>query len=260
MRIVRFTADGRPRYGILQDQSIQLINTSLFRGIKPLGESLKLTEVRLLAPCQPSKIVAIGINYHSHATEFKHDLPESPLMFIKPSTAVIGPEENIVYPPLSRHVDYEGELGIVIRKQAHQVKVEHAMEYVLGYTCFNDVTARDLQKKDGQWTRAKGFDTFAAIGPWIETELDASSLNLETRLNGKIKQKGSTADLIFSVAQLVSSVSQVMTLLPGDVIASGTPSGVGPMQPGDIVEIEIQGIGILRNHVVAPSGITGRQG
>ena len=202
-----------------------------------------------MPPCQPSKIVAIGINYRSHATEFKHDLPDSPLMFLKPGTAVIGPEDNIIYPPLSKQVDFEGELGIVISKKAYQIAVCDALKYILGYTCFNDVTARDLQKKDGQWTRAKGFDTFAAIGPWIETELDTSALKLETRLNGEIKQSGTTADLIFPVEQLVSAVSQVMTLLPGDVIASGTPSGVGPMQPGDTVEVQIEGIGTLVNHV-----------
>jgi 2-keto-4-pentenoate hydratase/2-oxohepta-3-ene-1,7-dioic acid hydratase in catechol pathway len=195
--------------------------------------------------------VAIGINYRSHAAEFEHDLPESPLMFLKPSTAVIGPEDSIIYPALSKQVDFEGELGIVIGKKAHQVTTADVPKYILGYTCFNDVTARDLQKIDGQWTRAKGFDTFAAIGPWIETDLDPSALKLETRLNGKIKQSGTTADLISPVARLVSAVSQVMTLLPGDVIASGTPGGVGPMQPGDTVEIEIEGIGTLVNHVTA---------
>ena len=211
-----------------------------------------------MPPCQPSKIVAIGINYRSHATEFKHDLPDSPLMFLKPGTAVIGLEDNIIYPALSKQVDFEGELGIVMGKKAHLIDAADAPKYILGYTCFNDVTARDLQKKDGQWTRAKGFDTFAAIGPWIETELDPSNLKLETRLNGEIKQSGTTTDLIFNVAQLVSAVSQVMTLLPGDVIASGTPSGIGSMQPGDTVEIQIEGIGTLVNHVSRAAVVTSK--
>jgi len=249
MRIVRFAVSRHSHYGILAGNRVRQISASPFRGVKALDKFYKLSEIRLLPPCQPSKIVAIGINYRSHAREFKHDLPDSPLMFLKPATAVIGPGANIIYPSLSNQVDFEGELGIVIGKKAHRIAATDAVKYVLGYTCFNDVTARDLQKRDGQWTRAKGFDTFAAIGPWIETELDPSALKLETRLNGEIKQSGTTADLIFPVAQLVSSVSQVMTLLPGDVIASGTPGGVGPMQPGDTVEIEIEDIGTLVNHV-----------
>jgi 2-keto-4-pentenoate hydratase/2-oxohepta-3-ene-1,7-dioic acid hydratase in catechol pathway len=256
MRIVRFAVSRHNHYGILTGNKVQQIYANPFKQLKLLNQFYKLNEVRLLPPCQPSKIVAIGINYRSHATEFKHDLPDSPLMFLKPATAIIGPEDDIVYPALSRQVDFEGELGIVMGKKAHLIEAAEALKYVLGYTCFNDVTARDLQKKDGQWTRAKGFDTFAAIGPWIETELDTSALKLETRLNGEEKQSGSTVDLIFPVAQLVSAVSQVMTLLPGDVIASGTPSGVGPMQPGDTVEIEIEGIGTLVNHVSREAGIS----
>jgi 2-keto-4-pentenoate hydratase/2-oxohepta-3-ene-1,7-dioic acid hydratase in catechol pathway len=252
MKIVRFSAGGLPEYGILDNQNIQLLRGNPFGNIIPLDEHFKLGEVRLLAPSLPSKIVALGINYRSHATEFKHDLPEDPLIFLKPATAVIGPEAAIVYPAMSSQVDYEAELGIVIRKQAHLLSLDETSDYILGYTCFNDVTARDLQKRDGQWTRAKGFDTFAAIGPWIETELDPSNLNVETYLNGELKQHGVTADLIFSVPRIVSFVSQVMTLLPGDVIATGTPAGVGPMQPGDIVEIRVQGIGSLRNHVERP--------
>jgi 2-keto-4-pentenoate hydratase/2-oxohepta-3-ene-1,7-dioic acid hydratase in catechol pathway len=251
MKIVRFAIAGKAHYGILDNNRVQQLCGEPFEQPKPGGIFFNCDEIRLLPPCQPSKIVAIGINYHSHAVEFKHDLPDSPLMFLKPATAVIGHEDNIVYPHLSRQVDYEGELGIVIGKSAHYVSAIDASKYIFGYTCFNDITARDLQKKDGQWTRAKGFDTFAAIGPWIETELDPCALKLETRLNGAVKQQGTTSDLIFPASQLVSAVSQVMTLLPGDVIASGTPCGVGPMQPGDTVEIQIEGIGTLINHVVA---------
>jgi 2-keto-4-pentenoate hydratase/2-oxohepta-3-ene-1,7-dioic acid hydratase in catechol pathway len=250
MKIVRFYAGGLPKYGILNNQDIQLIQGHPFSGIKALDEHYQLSEIQLLAPCLPSKIVALGINYRSHATEFKHDLPKDPLIFLKPATAVVGPEAAIVYPAMSGQVDYECELGIVIKRKAHFVSQDKVGDFIFGFTCFNDVTARDLQKKDGQWTRAKSFDTFAAIGPWIETELDPSNLTLETYLNGQLKQKGTTANLIYSVPQVVGFISQVMTLLPGDVIATGTPSGVGPMQPGDTVEIRIQGIGTLRNHIV----------
>jgi 2-keto-4-pentenoate hydratase/2-oxohepta-3-ene-1,7-dioic acid hydratase in catechol pathway len=250
MKIVRFSVGARVRYGILNEDTIHLIEGDKLCEIDPGARCYKLHAVRLLAPCQPSKIVALGVNYRSHAAEFKHDLPETPLLFLKPATAVVGTRHHIVYPPASKQVDYEGELGVVIRKQASRVPVEEALDYVLGYTCFNDVTARDLQRKDGQWTRAKGFDTFAPIGPWIETELDSSNLTIETYLNGDLKQKASTADLIFPVPVVVAFVSSVMTLLPGDVIATGTPSGVGPMQPGDTVDIKIQGIGTLSNTVV----------
>jgi 2-keto-4-pentenoate hydratase/2-oxohepta-3-ene-1,7-dioic acid hydratase in catechol pathway len=175
-------------------------------------------------------------------------------MFLKPSTAVIGPEDNIVYPPSSHRVDYEGELGVVIKKPAWRVSVDDALDYVLGYTCFNDVSARDLQSSDGQWTRAKGFNTFAAIGPCIETELDPGNVILETYLNGKLKQHTNTNDLIYPIPALINFISNVMTLLPGDIIATGTPSGIGPMQPGDTVEIKIEPIGTLRNYVVKNGG------
>ncbi len=252
MKIVRFAADGKIRYGILRGEYVQAIQGKHFGKIKPADLRYRLSQVRLLAPCVPSKIVALGLNYHSHRGEMKAvmAIPKAPLIFLKPATAVIGPEAKIVYPPSSQQVDYEGELGVVIKKPAWQVPKEKAFDYVLGYTCFNDVTARDLQKLDVQWTRAKGFDTFAAIGPCIETELDPANAAIETLLNGEIKQDGNTADLIYAIPELIEFISNVMTLLPGDVIATGTPIGVGPMQPGDTVEIRIAGIGTLRNHVV----------
>jgi len=251
MKIVRFAADGKIRYGVLSGQSIRAIQGKPFANIKLTGERYRLGEVKLLAPCAPSKIVALGLNYRSHAAEVKAELPSVPLIFLKPSTAVIGPEDNIIYPPSSKRVDYEGELGVVIKKPAWRVPKEKALEYVLGYTCFNDVTARDHQRSDGQWTRGKGFDTFAPMGPCIETEVDSSNVVIETYLNGELKQTGSTRDLIFPVSELVNFISNVMTLLPGDVIATGTPNGIGPMQPGDTVEIRIESIGTLRNYVVA---------
>jgi 2-keto-4-pentenoate hydratase/2-oxohepta-3-ene-1,7-dioic acid hydratase in catechol pathway len=249
MRIVRFQIGNCTGYGVVDGTDINQLKGTPFNGIYYSGQNFKLSDVKLLAPCCPRKVVAIGLNYKAHAAELKYDIPESPLMFLKPSTAVIGHGDDIIYPVISKQVDFEGELGVVIGKQAYLVSTADALKYVLGYTCFNDVTARDLQRKDGQWTRAKGFDTFAAVGPWVETNLDTSALKLETFLNGELKQSSNTANMIFSVAELVSAVSQVMTLLPGDIIASGTPNGIGPMQIGDEVEVKIDGIGSLQNRV-----------
>ncbi len=253
MKIVRFATDNKVKYGILKGKSIQAIEDKPYRYLKPSDHYYQLSEVKLLSPCTPSKIVALGLNYRSHAEEVNAPLPNAPLIFIKPSTAVIGPEDNIIYPSASHRVDYEGELGVVIKKPVWRVSVAEALDYVLGYTCFNDVTARDLQYNDRQWTRAKGFDTFAAVGPCIETELDPGSVVLETYLNGELKQQGTTSDFIYSVPELINFISHVMTLLPGDIIATGTPSGIGAMYPGDTVEIRIEPIGTLRNLVVKNS-------
>jgi 2-keto-4-pentenoate hydratase/2-oxohepta-3-ene-1,7-dioic acid hydratase in catechol pathway len=250
MKIVRFAIGDKVKYGILKGKTIQGIEDKPYRYLKPIEQFYQLREVELLPPCTPSKIVALGLNYHSHAEELNAPLPDAPLIFLKPSTAVIGPEDNIVYPSSSTRVDYEGELAVVIKKPLWRASIEDALDYVLGYTCFNDVTARDLQYADKQWTRAKGFDTFAAIGPCIETELDPGNVDLETYLNGKLKQKGNTSDLIFPIPELINFTSHVMTLLPGDIITTGTPSGIGPMYPGDKVEIKIKPIGTLRNYVV----------
>ncbi|HSD91189.1 MAG TPA: fumarylacetoacetate hydrolase family protein [Kofleriaceae bacterium] len=200
---------------------------------------------------RPSKIIGIGQNYRAHAAEMGKGIPEEPLMFLKPPSAVIADGMPIERPAGYERVDHEGELGVVIGKRAHRVSREHALEYVQGFTCVNDVTVRDLQKKDGQWTRAKGFDTFCPIGPRIVPGLDPSNLRVTTRVNGQVRQDSSTSDLIFDVPTLISFVSQHMTLEPGDVISTGTPSGVGNLNPGDVVEVEISGIGVLRNPVVA---------
>ncbi len=250
MKIVRFAVDGKVKYGILSGQSIQGIEGKPFRSAKPAGDLYRLSQVKLLAPCLPSKIVAMGLNYKKHAEEVKAPLPKEPLIFLKPPTCVIGPEENIVYPPSSTRIDFEGELALVIKKRAWQISKEKAFDYVLGYTCLNDVSARDHQRDDVQWTRAKGFDTFGPIGPCIETELDPDNVMVETYLNGELKQHSSTSDLIFPVAEQISFISHVMTLLPGDVITTGTPSGIGPMKPGDVVEIKIEKVGTLRNYIV----------
>jgi len=237
--IVRFRLDGKVRGGSLSIEDNRIVSS---------GDVLALQDVELLAPCQPSKIVCVGLNYTEHARELKMELPAEPVLFLKPPSAILGPGGQIVYPPSSRQVDYEGELAAVIGKRCKSIPAEEAEKYILGYTCFNDVTARDLQRKDVQWTRAKSFDTFAPFGPWI-AKIDPSNANIETRVNGAVKQKSNTSDLIFDISRLVEFISQVMTLEPGDLIATGTPPGVGPLQKGDVVEVEIEGIGILRNSV-----------
>ncbi|MBN1643607.1 MAG: fumarylacetoacetate hydrolase family protein [Dehalococcoidales bacterium] len=252
MKIVRLSTGKKTAYGMLHNRTIEIIRGNPFGRIQFTGTTCKLSDIKLLSPCIPSKIICLGLNYHSHAKELNSKIPQSPLLFLKPPTAVIGHEDKIIYPPMSRQVDYEGELGVIIRKKADHILPENITDYILGYTCFNDVTARDLQRRDGQWTRAKGFDTFAPFGPCIETELDPENVPVETYLNGELKQQGNTVDLIYSVRDTVSFISNVMTLLPGDVIATGTPGGIGPMKPGDIVEIKIAPIGMLRNYVVKP--------
>ena len=250
MKLVRFLKDSSIKFGVVEGENVIEIEGSIFGNFKKTSVSHKRSDVKLLAPCEPSKIVAIGLNYKAHAAEFNKPLPEEPMLFMKPSTAIIGPGDEIIYPHhMSRRVDYEGELGVVIGKKAHMVKKEEVKNYILGYTCINDVTARDLQGKDIQYIRAKGFDTFAPMGPWIETGLNPLDVRVETYLNGEKKQDTSTKDMIFDVYHLLSFVSHVMTLLPGDVIATGTPSGVGKMKPGDKVEVRIEGIGSLVNNV-----------
>ncbi len=258
MRIVRFSFEGKVKYGILENDFIRGLARTPFRYFKgpssPFdldGTSFDPAAVKLLAPCVPSKIVAIGLNYRSHSEEVKIALPRVPLIFLKPSTAVIGPAEPIILPRGSGRVDYEGELGVVIGRRAKDVPAASSSEYILGYTCVNDVSERHIQKEDVQWTRAKGFDTFAPIGPWIETQVDPSNLKIETRLNGELRQSARTADLIFNVPTLVEFISGVLTLLPGDIISTGTPSGIGRINPGDAVEITIEGIGTLRNPVAS---------
>jgi len=218
---------------------------------EPDGTESHLRDARLLAPCLPSKLVCLGVNYRSHAEETGLPIPQLPLLFLKPPSAVIGPEEKIVLPALpKRRVDYEAELAIVIGRTAKQIREAEAREYVLGYTCFNDVSERYAQRDDGQWTRSKSYDTFAPIGPWIETEITPDDLRIEGYLNGELRQSSRTSDLIFGIDRLVSYISGIMTLLPGDVIATGTPAGIGRMNPGDTIEIKIEGIGTLRNFVV----------
>lgn len=214
------------------------------------GREYALSDARLLAPTEPSKIVCVGKNYLEHAKEFDSQVPSQPLLFLKPSTAVIGPEDAVVYPSFGTRVDYEGELAVVIGKRCHNVKAEDFADVVFGYTCLNDVTERNIQRSDPQWTRGKGFDTFCPMGPWIVTDLDPSDLAICSRLNGELRQNSRTSKMIFSIGRILEHITSCMTLLPGDVVATGTPENVAPMQPGDTIEVEIEGIGTLRNHIV----------
>lgn len=250
MKIARFSYQDALRYGIVDDgELVVLAGDPMFAGFDTTGERVPLADVTLLAPVIPrSKVVCIGKNYHDHAAEMGGEAPAEPLMFLKPNTSVIGPDDVIVRPTsLSSHTDYEGELAVVIGRIAKNVTAERASDYIFGYTVANDVTARDLQRTDGQWSRAKGFDTFCPVGPVIETDLDLDSAAITTRVNGEVRQQGPVSDMIHGIGALVAYASAVFTLLPGDLILTGTPAGVGPFGAGDTVEIEVSGIGILRN-------------
>jgi 2-keto-4-pentenoate hydratase/2-oxohepta-3-ene-1,7-dioic acid hydratase in catechol pathway len=254
MRLLRFRAGDRIATGAIQpaEDTISVLAGTFFEDPIPTGEELALEEVQLLAPVLPSKLVCVGKNYAAHAAEFDSKVPEEPLLFLKPSTAVIGPGDPIRLLPINRRTDYEGELAVVIGRLARGVRAEDAYRFILGYTCANDVTLRDLQHANDQWTRAKGFDGSCPLGPWIETDVDPTDVAVETRLNGEVVQRGSTADMAFGVATLLEYVTTFMTLLPGDVVLTGTPEGVGRLSPGDVVEVEVEGVGPLTNEVVGP--------
>ncbi|MEW6412809.1 MAG: fumarylacetoacetate hydrolase family protein [Candidatus Zixiibacteriota bacterium] len=250
-KYVRFSPKGQnlPRYGSLEVDNVTALDKAPWLGGMETGDKYKLDEVQLLAPVEPSKVVCIGLNYHAHvkASQSANEAPEYPLIFLKPPSSVIGQDEKIIYPPQSQRVDYEAELGVVVGQTAKGVSRDDAIKYVFGYTCVNDVTARDLQKKDGQWSRAKGFDTFCPVGPWIVTDLKYQDVLVEGVLNGEVKQSGRTSLMIFDIPYLVSYISSVMTLNPGDLISTGTPAGIAPMKSGDIIEVKLEGIGTLRN-------------
>lgn len=250
MKIYRFRYRKKILYGLLKEDVIFPVRGSIFRNYRIEDSPIPISEVTLLPPVIPSKIVCVGRNYREHAEELGNPVPAEPLLFLKPPSAVIGPLQAIIYPEESQRVDYEGELAVIIKKKASRLPEEAPwQEYVLGYTCFNDVTARDLQMKDVQFTRAKSFDTFAAVGPCLVTDIDPGAAQLKTFLNGKLMQSASTRNMIFPVPFLIRYISRIMTLEPGDIIATGTPAGIGPMQPGDRVDIQIEGIGTLSNHV-----------
>ena len=250
MRLVRFRTGDRIATGLLEDDYVRPLRGTFFQDPVPTGEEIPLAGVRLLAPVIPSKVIAVGKNYVEHAAEMGGEVPEEPVIFLKPSTAVIGPGDPVPYPRTARRVDHEAELAVVVGRLARRVPAEDAASVILGFTCGNDVTARDLQQKDGQWTRAKSFDGFCPLGPWIETEVDAGDVEVLCRVNGDVRQSARTSQLAFGPPVLVEFISRVMTLLPGDVILTGTPAGVGPLQPGDKVEVEVEGIGVLDNEVV----------
>ncbi|MER6829572.1 fumarylacetoacetate hydrolase family protein [Streptosporangium sp. NPDC000563] len=256
MRIARFSTGDGVGFGVVEggpgEEFVSGISGHPFGPIQFTGERYSLSQVRLVAPMLPSKVVAIGRNYADHAKEMGNEVPDEPLVFLKPSTSVIGSGEAIAYPTtLSQRVDYEGELAVVIGRLCREVPRERAHEVIFGYTCANDVTARDLQKKDVQFTRAKGFDTFCPLGPWIQTELDPSDVGIVTSVNGEVKQSSRTSKLMYDIPALIAHVSAVMTLIPGDVILTGTPEGVGPLSVGDEVSVFIEGIGTLSNRVVS---------
>ncbi len=258
-RVVRVMTDTGPRWGTTAAGELFVLRGDPFgtwRRGDPLG---RIEAAALLAPTVPTKIICVGLNYAAHAQESETEIPSEPLLFFKPPSAVIGPRAAIVLPPQSERVDYEAELAVVIGQRCRAVRPESAWDYVLGVTCGNDVTARDLQRRDDQWTRAKGFDTFCPLGPWLVTgvqERDVADLELSCRVNGEMRQSARSSDMIFSAAELIAYTSSIMTLEPGDVVMTGTPAGVGPLVPGDTVEVEVEGVGVLPNPVQSAYGDT----
>lgn len=248
MRVVRIFHEEDVRYGLADDSMVTLISDEPFAAWEPEG-IVPLPHAQLLAPTVPTKVVCVGINYRGHAKEMGHDLPEEPVIFLKPPTSVIGHGAEIRIPNGLGTVDYEAELAAVIGRRTHNISAEEAPSHILGYTCANDVTSRPLQRRDGQWARAKGFDTFCPLGPWVETDVDPRDLRVESYVNGELRQSSRTSEMVFGVYELVSFISHVMTLLPGDVVLTGTPTGVGPMYAGDVVEVRIEGIGSLVNRI-----------
>ena len=255
-RIVRVLTDDGPRQGVVVDGQIHALTGELLGRWETTDRLGTLEEVSLLPPVVPSKIIGVGLNYRAHAAESRMEIPAEPLLFLKPPSTIIGPDAGIVLPPQSDRVDYEAELAVVIGRSCRNVSADQAWSYVLGVTCGNDVTARDLQQRDNQWTRAKGFDTFCPLGPWVVTGLsedEIGDLKIVGRVNGEVRQAARTSDLVFSIPELIAHASSIMTLEPADVILTGTPEGVGPLKAGDAVEVEVENIGILRNYVASNS-------
>jgi 2-keto-4-pentenoate hydratase/2-oxohepta-3-ene-1,7-dioic acid hydratase in catechol pathway len=252
MRLARFDYKGKIAYGIVDGEVVRPLVGDIFGERRTNGNHAPVDAVKFLVPTVPTKVLALGMNYRTHAAELKLEIPDEPIFFYKPLSSLIGMRDCIQYPPQSQRVDYEAEMAFVIGKPARNVPVSRAMEYVLGYTCFNDVTARDIQFKKPpiEFVKSKGFDTFGGVGPWIETEVDPGHLSLECLVNGVVKQAGNTSDLIFGVAETLSYISSFMTLYPGDIIATGTPSGIGPLSVGDLVSVRLEGVGTLENTVI----------
>lgn len=251
VKIIRFQTPAGPEFGIVEGETVYRALGHYEAGFRREALIGELSALTLLSPCRPTKILALGRNYAAHAAERGVEVPSQPLIFLKPPSAVIGSGEPIVYPSQSAQVEHEAELAVVIGRRASRVAAVDAWDYVLGYTCGNDVTARDLQRSDGQWSRAKGFDTFAPLGPWIITNLDPADLVVTCRVNGQVKQQASTIDMVFGIPHIIEFITAAMTLEPGDVILTGTPEGISPIQAGDQVEVDVEGIGVLRNPVIA---------
>lgn len=250
MKFVRILWKNTPVWGVVEGETVRTLSAHPFEGVSYDGKSLPLKDCRLLAPCEPTKIVCVGKNYFDHVQEFGGPVPEKPILFIKALNTLNHPEGEVHAPDFVERLDYEGELAFVVKKRAKDVKEKDFADYILGYTCLNDVTARDVQYGDGQWTRGKSMDGFCPIGPLVTDEIDGGHVDVETRLNGEVRQKGNTDLFMTKLPQLFAFITAAMTLEPGDVVTTGTPAGVGPMKPGDVVEVEIEGIGILRNHIV----------
>ncbi len=252
MRIVRYQIkNAPPRYGWVLENKVGAIEGDIYGEYRRLEAEVPLADVKLLAPAQPSKIICIGRNYVEHAKEHNVEVPKVPLIFMKPPSSILDPGETIILPPQSQQVEHEAELVVVIGKRGRHVTPEQAQGYIYGYTVGNDVTARDLQKSDGQWTRAKGFDTFCPFGPWVDTDFDPADAVITCKVSGQPRQMASTRDMVFNVGQLIAFISSVMTLEPGDLLFTGTPAGVGPLKSGDTVDVEIEGLGRLSNPVAA---------
>jgi 2-keto-4-pentenoate hydratase/2-oxohepta-3-ene-1,7-dioic acid hydratase in catechol pathway len=250
MRLIRFQAKKElPQYGWINNDNVGRIDGSPFGEFQRSEATLPLDSVQLLAPVLPGKVICVGRNYAEHIKETNAEIPTTPLLFLKPPSSVIGPLQTIFLPPQSQQVDHEAELAVVIGKRGRWIQPDEVSNYIYGYTVGNDVTARDLQRKDGQWTRSKGFDTFCPLGPWIETEFNPADAMITCHVNGELRQMASTRDMIFHIDQLIAFVSSIMTLEPGDILMTGTPAGISPLNPGDIVEVAIDGIGKLRNSV-----------
>lgn len=254
MKLCRLMVGGVPRWGTIRGELVTLLRAAPWADPTPLGGAVPLAGAELLPPCEPSKIVAVGLNYRAHAAEMGKELPAEPLLFLKAPSALLPPGGTVLLPEDSTQVEHEGELALVIGRTARRVSPAEALDYVLGYTCLDDVTARDIQRRERVYARAKGYDTFCPVGPWLETEVrDPQALELELKVNGQIRQRGSTADMIFPVAEVISFVSRIMTLYPGDLLTTGTPPGVGPLVAGDVVEVTIRGIGTLTHTVAGPA-------
>jgi 2-keto-4-pentenoate hydratase/2-oxohepta-3-ene-1,7-dioic acid hydratase in catechol pathway len=258
MRIVRYIerhsrlqdAWFSPTWGLLEDGLVYPLAQAPYLGVRVGGAARPLDTLRLIAPAEPTKLVCVGRNYAEHAAELGNEVPPEPLIFLKPPSTLIGPDAPVVYPGISERVDHEGELAVVIGRRARNLGEEEAAEVIFGYTIANDVTARDLQRKDGQWTRGKGFDTFAPVGPWIDTDFDPADRPVRCLVNGEVRQDGNTSLLIYSIGRVLAHVTRFMTLEPGDLLLTGTPAGVGPVQPGDVMTVEVAGLGSLSNPVI----------